>query len=125
MLKGFKEFILRGSAIDLAVGVVIGAAFTAVVNSLVTGLLDPLVSAIFGKPNLDEVGTFTINNAHFSIGIILTALLNLVLIALAVYFVIIVPMNRFREKYVSPAEEADAEELVVLREIRDALASRD
>ena len=91
MLKGFREFVLRGNVIDLAV--VIGAAFT-LVNAVVQWLITPLIAAIFGKPDLDDVMTFTINGAEFSIGAVLTALINLALVAAAVYFVLIVPMNK-------------------------------
>ncbi|HET6684912.1 MAG TPA: MscL family protein [Jiangellaceae bacterium] len=70
VLKGFRDFITKGNVIDLAVAVVIGAAFIAVVNAVVEGLITPLIAAIFGEPDLNEVGTFTINGAHFSIGLI-------------------------------------------------------
>ena len=93
MLKGFRDFIMRGNVLDLAVAVVLGAAFTAVVAALVKGVITPLIAAIFGKPTLDDVGNFTINGALFSIGIVLTALLNFVLVAAAVYFVLIVPVT--------------------------------
>jgi large conductance mechanosensitive channel len=121
MLKGFRDFITRGNVLDLAVAVVIGAAFTAVVNSIVSGLINPLIAAVFGKPNLDDVARFTINNAEFSIGVILTAVINFVLVAAAVYFVIVMPYNKIRERYVTPEEAKDDEQIVLLREIRDAL----
>lgn len=95
VLKGFRDFITKGNVIDLAVAVVIGAAFIAVVNAVVEGLITPLIAAIFGEPDLNEVGTFTINGAHFSIGLILTAMINFLLVAAAVYFVLIAPMNAF------------------------------
>ncbi len=121
MLKGFRDFIMRGNVLDLAVAVVIGAAFTAVIAALVKGLITPLIAAIFGKPSLDEVGNFVINNAQFSIGIVLTAILNFVLVAAAVYFVLIVPVTKLRERYVTEEEAAVAEEITLLREIRDSL----
>ncbi len=125
MLKGFRDFLMRGNVLDLAVAVVIGAAFTAVVTALVKGIITPLIAAIFGKPSLDDIGNFTINNADFSIGIVLTAILNFILIAAAVYFVLIVPVTKAREKFgPSAAEEAEAEEIVLLREIRDSLQNR-
>jgi large conductance mechanosensitive channel len=98
VLKGFRDFITKGNVIDLAVAVVIGAAFIAVVNAVVEGLITPLIAAIFGEPDLNEVGTFTINGAHFSIGLILTAMINFLLVAAAVYFVLIAPMNAFRSR---------------------------
>jgi large conductance mechanosensitive channel len=126
MLKGFREFVLRGNVIDLAVAVVIGAAFTLVVNAVVQWLITPLIAAIFGKPNLDDVMTFTINGAEFSIGGVLTALINFLLVAIAVYFVLIVPMNRLREMRASGQEEpeAPAEDILLLQEIRDLLRDR-
>ena len=125
MLKGFRDFLMRGNVLDLAVAVVIGAAFTAVVTALVNGIVQPLIAAIFGKPSLDKIGNFTINNADFSIGIVLTAILNFILIAAAVYFILIVPVTKAREKFgPTAAEEAEAEEITLLREIRDSLQSR-
>jgi large conductance mechanosensitive channel len=127
VIKGFKEFILRGSVMDLAVALVIGLAFTAVVNALVDHLITPLIAAIFGEPNLDSVATFTINNATFSIGAVLTAILNFLLVAAAVYFVLIVPMNKLAERRRSGVEsppEAPAEDVALLREIRDLLQQR-
>lgn len=132
MIKGFKDFITKGSAIDLAVGVVIGAAFTAIVTSLVNGLITPLVAAIFGEPNLDNFGNFKINGAVFLIGPILTATINFLLVALAVYFVLIVPINKLRSltENLQKKEQAetataslplDAEQVALLKEIRDLL----
>lgn len=106
-MDGFKKFILRGNVMDLAVAVVIGAAFTAVVNSLVTGLITPLIAAIAGKPNLDRVANFDLNGAHFSIGVVLTALVNFLLIAAAVYFLIVLPVNALMRRY-AKAPEPDA-----------------
>ena len=127
MLKGFRQFITKGNVIDLAVAVVIGAAFTTVVNAVVEGLINPLVAAIFGQPNLNDVGVFTINDAQFSIGIILAAALNFLLVAAAVYFVLIAPMNKYRELRAKGAEEepeAPPEDLLVLQEIRDLIRDR-
>lgn len=127
MPKGFREFVLRGNVIDLAVAVVIGAAFTLVINAVVQWLITPLIAAIFGKPNLDDVMTFTINGAEFSIGAVLTALINFLLVVAAVYFVLIVPMNKLREMRASgEAEEpeAPAEDILLLQEIRDLLRDR-
>lgn len=124
MLKGFRDFVMRGNVIDLAVAVVIGAAFAAVIDAIVKGLINPLIAAIFGKPNLDAVGVFEINKAVFSIGVILTAVINFLLVAAAVYFVLIVPVNKLREKFVTPEEAAEAEEITLLREIRDSLQNQ-
>ena len=121
MLKGFRDFIMRGNVIDLAVAVVIGAAFGAVVKGFTDGILNPLIAAIFGKPDLSSVGTFTINGANFSIGLVLTPIINFVIVAAVVYFVIVVPMNKMRARYVVEEEAAEAEEITLLREIRDSL----
>jgi large conductance mechanosensitive channel len=124
VLKGFRDFIMRGNVLDLAVAFVIGVAFTAVVTALVKGLITPLIAAIFGKPDLDTVGNFQINGAGFSIGIVLTAVVNFVLVAAAVYFVLVVPVNKIRARFVTEGEAAEAEELTLLREIRDALTAQ-
>ena len=96
MIKGFRDFILRGNVIDLAVAVVIGAAFGAVVTAFVTGILTPLIAAIFGQPSFKDL-TFTINGAHFLYGSFIDALISFLLVALAVYFVVVVPMNKMAE----------------------------
>ena len=124
MLKGFRDFLMRGNVVDLAVAVVIGAAFTAVINALVKGIISPLIAAIFGQPNLDEVGTFTINGADFSLGVVLTALFNFLCVALAVYFAIVLPINKLaemRKRGEEPEPEAPSEEVLLLTQIRDAL----
>lgn len=128
MIKGFKDFLLRGNVVDLAVAVVIGAAFGAVVKSIVDGILTPLIAAIFGKPDVSDVGSFTINNATFSIGLVLQALLNFVLVAAAIYFVIIVPMNKLmsmRKQGEEAPPEAPSEEVLLLTQIRDLLGGAD
>jgi len=125
MVKGFREFILRGNVVDLAVGIVIGTAFGLVIQAVVAGLINPLVSAIFGKPNLNDVMTFTINTAQFSIGVILTAVINFVLVAAAIYFVVVIPVNRVRARYEKPAEpDSGPTEVELLTEIRDSLQAR-
>ncbi len=127
-LNGFKDFLSRGNAVDLAVGVVIGAAFGAVTTALVDNIITPLVAAIFGKPNLDSVLAFEINNAQFSIGAVLTALVNFVLVAAAIYFFVVLPLNALaarRNKGEEPAgPAAKADDVVLLEEIRDLLASQ-
>lgn len=143
MIDGFKKFISRGNVIDMAVGVVMGAAVTAVVNSIVDNLINPLIAMIFGKPNMDGLLAFTFNGATVSFGAILGALLNFLIIAVAVYFVILVPINKFRdmseallvkaklkESDDAVAEGAQKPELspeqqtvLLLQEIRDQLAA--
>ncbi|MDF7663127.1 large conductance mechanosensitive channel protein MscL [Bifidobacterium sp. ESL0763] len=97
MLNGFKKFISRGNMIDMAVGVVMGAAVTSVVNSIVDSLINPLIAMIFGKPNMKNLLTVTFNNSTVSFGAVLGALINFLLIAVAVYFCILVPINKFRD----------------------------
>ena len=97
MIDGFKKFISRGNMIDMAVGVVMGGAVTAVVNAIVNHLINPLIAMIFGKPNMDGLLAFTFNGATVSVGAILGALLNFLIIAVAVYFFILVPINKFRD----------------------------
>jgi large conductance mechanosensitive channel len=126
MIKGFREFVLRGNVVDLAVGIVIGTAFGAVVNALVKGLINPIVAAIFGKPDLTSVGNFKIHKAVFSIGLILTAVINFVLVAAAIYFIVVVPINKLRSRFEKPVEEvlAGPSEIDLLTEIRDQLRTR-
>ena len=128
MLKGFRDFISKGNVVDLAVALVIGTAFTAIVNALVQGFVNPLIAAIFGQPDLASVGNFTINDADFSIGVILAAVFNFVCVAAAVYFFIVVPINKLRErKAQEPEADEEAvppEDILLLREIRDALRDR-
>jgi large conductance mechanosensitive channel len=127
VIRGFREFITKGNVIDLAVAVVIGAAFTQVINAVVQWLITPLIAAIFGQPNLNDVATFTINGAQFSIGAILSQVINFLLVAAAVYFVLVAPMNAYREMRASGEEEepgAPPEDLLVLQEIRDLIRDR-
>ncbi len=91
-MKGFRQFLLRGNVIDLAVAVVIGAAFGAVVAAFVKDLLTPLIAAIFGKPDF-SAWTFEVNNSKFLIGEFLNALIAFVLVAAAVYYFVVLPMN--------------------------------
>jgi large conductance mechanosensitive channel len=92
MLKGFKQFLLRGNVIDLAVAVVIGTAFGKVVTALVADLLNPLIAAIAGKPDFSEI-KFTVNTSKFLIGDFINAAVAFVLVAAAVYFFVVVPVN--------------------------------
>lgn len=92
MFKGFKQFILRGNVIDLAVAVVMGAAFGAVVTAFVKDLLTPLISAIFGKPSFERLSV-TVNNSTFAYGDFLNSLVSFLLISAAVYFFVVLPIN--------------------------------
>jgi large conductance mechanosensitive channel len=93
MLKGFRDFILRGNVVDLAVAVVIGAAFTAVINAFVKDLITPLIAAIGGDPDFSQL-SFEINNSRFNYGDFLNALISFLIIAAVIYFLVIVPMNK-------------------------------
>jgi len=123
-MKGFKEFIMRGNVIDLAVALVMGLAVVALIGSIVDWIITPLIAAIFGEPDLSSVATFKINGAVFSIGSVLTALINFLAIAAAVYFLIVLPMNKLRERNAKPVELAGPTEVELLTEIRDSLAAR-
>ena len=92
MLSGFKQFILRGNVVDLAVGVVIGAAFGGVVTALTKDLLTPLIAALVGKPDFSSIA-FTVNGSVFPVGDFINAGVSFLLIAAAVYFFVITPLN--------------------------------
>ena len=92
----FKQFLLRGNVVDLAVGIVIGAAFAAVVQAAVTDLLTPLVAAIFGQPDFNNL-KFTVNGSVFRYGHFLNVLIAFVTIALVVFFFVVKPVNRLME----------------------------
>jgi len=97
MLKGFKLFLLRGNVVDLAVAVVIGAAFGAVVAALVKDLLTPLIAAIVGQPDFSAI-VFTVNGSKFLIGDFINAVVSFVLVAAAIYFFVAAPMNMMMER---------------------------
>ena len=92
MLSGFRQFLLRGNVIDLAVAVVIGGAFGVVIAALVKDLLTPLIGAVIGAPDFSAL-SFSVNGSQFLIGDFINAVVSFVLIAAAVYFVVVVPMN--------------------------------
>jgi large conductance mechanosensitive channel len=92
MLSGFKQFILRGNVVDLAVGVVIGAAFGSVVTALTKDLLTPLIAAVVGKPDFSAI-KFTVNGSIFPVGDFINAVISFLLIAAAVYFFVVTPIN--------------------------------
>jgi large conductance mechanosensitive channel len=92
VLKEFRAFILRGNVVDLAVAVVIGAAFTGVVNALVRDIITPMIAAVFGKHDFGDLA-FTINGSRFAYGDFLNALLTFVLVATGVFFLVVKPVN--------------------------------
>ncbi len=125
MLSGFKEFITRGNVIDLAVGLIIGGAFTAVVNALVESVIMPAISMLVGSPSFDEFFVF----GQVKIGVFLTAVVNFLLIAAAVYFCIVMPINTLNERRarklgLDPEAEEEDPQIVLLKEIRDSLAAK-
>lgn len=129
MLQGFKDFISRGNVIDLAVGVIIGGAFTPIVTALTDHILMPLIAAIFGKPSFDNVLEFTLNGSVIQPGILITAIVNFFIVAAALYFCVVLPMNKLNERRaaknaVPEAEAVPADDVALLTEIRDLLASK-
>lgn len=132
MLTGFKSFILKGNVVDLAVAVVIGAAFGAVVTALVQSVLMPFISGLVGAPNFDSFAVVTLNGNDIKFGVLLTAIVNFLLVAAAIYFVVVVPMNHMIERRnrrlgIKPdvkEEAAEDPQIALLTEIRDALHQR-
>jgi large conductance mechanosensitive channel len=131
MLRGFKEFIARGNVVELAVAVVMGAAFGAIVNALVGDIITPLITAIFGKPDYGNL-VWTLHKSQIKYGLFINALISFVLIAIGVYFFIVLPINKLNERARVrrglPAKPADPtagpSEVELLTEIRDALVDR-
>jgi large conductance mechanosensitive channel len=95
-MEGFKKFLLRGNLVDLAVAVVIGVAFNAVIQALIADLITPIISAIFGKPSFSNL-TFTVNHSTFKYGSFINALLSFLIIAAVVYFLVVVPAGKVLE----------------------------
>jgi large conductance mechanosensitive channel len=104
MLDGFKKFILRGNVVDLAVGVVIGAAFGGVITAFTKDLLTPLIAALVGKPDFSSVG-FKIGETAFPVGDFINAVVSFLLVAAAVYFFVVLPLNALMAR-INPAKEA-------------------
>ena len=136
MLKGFKEFILRGNVIDLAVAVVIGAAFTGIVNAIVDKVFNPAIGALFDAESLAtafpvSIPTTSGGEAVLYFGAVVAAVIQFLLVAVVVYFALIVPINylkraSFAKKQVAPEEDITTPptELELLAEIRDLLAKQ-
>jgi large conductance mechanosensitive channel len=119
MFKGFRDFVLRGNVLDLAVGVIIGVAFGAVVTSLVENIITPLIGAIFGQPDFSAITL-----GPLKIGLFLNAVVSFLLVALALYFFIIVPANTAMARFKKPEETAApvlTDEAKLLVEIRDMM----
>ncbi|UXN23572.1 large conductance mechanosensitive channel protein MscL [Curtobacterium flaccumfaciens] len=133
-MKGFKEFLLRGNVIDLAVAVVIGAAFTAIVTTIVNALINPLIGAVFNASSLDQalkvkIPTVSGEGATLYFGAIIGAVINFVIVAAVVYFVLVVPVNRLKkvafERVKNDEQQTPQDvpptDVEVLLEIRDLL----
>ncbi|WP_341252631.1 large conductance mechanosensitive channel protein MscL [Euzebya pacifica] len=126
MLKEFKEFLMKGNVIDLAVAVVIGAAFAAIIAALVEGIINPIIAAIVGQPDITQVTT-SIGSAELLTGQVIGAIINFVLVGL-VLFLLVKAANKAMDARKKEPEEvevvADPEEILLLREIRDSLSTR-
>jgi large conductance mechanosensitive channel len=126
VIKGFKDFILRGNVVQLAVAVVMGAAFGAIVNALVQDIIMPLITAIFGKQDYNGL-LITLNKSQIFYGKFITAVISFVLIAVAVYFFIVMPINHFeklrKRKQGLPEVPPQETELELLAQIRDAVST--
>jgi large conductance mechanosensitive channel len=103
MLKDFGKFLLRGNVVDLAVAVVIGGAFGAIVTALVKDLITPLIAAIVGKPDFSAIA-FTMNNSKIAVGDFVNAVVAFILVAFAIYFFVVAPMNAMTVRYKKPEE---------------------
>ncbi len=134
MLKGFKDFIMRGNVIDLAVAFIIGAAFSKVVTALVDNVLNPVIAGLFRVPDLSHFATWTINNggtplditddAIVSFGSLLNAIISFLLVAAAIYFAVVMPLNKLAarsKKDEAVGEPEGATQIALLTEIRDSL----
>jgi large conductance mechanosensitive channel len=123
MLKGFKDFIMRGNVVDLAVGVVIGAAFTAVVGGFGAAFLTPLIKLASGGKGI-HAGSFTIRGVVFDVPLFINAVITFLITAATIYFLVVYPLNRLaerRKRGEEPPPDAPSEEVKLLTEIRDAL----
>jgi large conductance mechanosensitive channel len=130
MIKGFKEFLLRGNVIDLAVAFVIGVAFAAVITAFTDNIIKPIINSVGGRESIG-LGFFIRDNdakTFVDIGAFITALIAFAITAAAIYFFVVVPVKRLMERrhgVEEPPVEAPTEDIVLLREIRDALRARD
>lgn len=129
MIKGFKDFLLRGNVVDLAVAFVIGAAFAGVIMTFTDKIIQPIINAVGGKDSLG-LGFYIREGdpkTFVDIGAVITALITFAITAAAVYFVVVVPVTRLMERRnrgEEPPVEAPPEDIVLLREIRDSLQQR-
>ena len=125
MLKGFKDFIMRGNVVDLAVGIVIGAAFTGVVTQFTKSFVEPLIRVFSGGDQPLDKGIYRINGVPFDWASFINIVISFLITAAVVYFLVVLPMNKLAERRArgeEPKPKAPSEEVLLLREIRDALA---
>lgn len=125
MIRGFKDFILRGNVVDLAVGIVIGAAFTAVVTAFTAAFLKPLIQLLSGGEGV-KAGAFEVRGVPFDWASFINACITFLITAAAVYFLVVFPLNKLAERRArgeEPPPAAPSEEIVLLTQIRDALVA--
>jgi large conductance mechanosensitive channel len=125
MLKGFKDFIMRGNVVDLAVGIVIGAAFTTVVTAFTAAFLKPLIQLLSGGQGV-KAGAFTVRGVPFDWASFVNSLITFLITAAALYFLVVFPLNKLAERRArgeEPPPSAPSEEIKLLTDIRDALVT--
>ena len=123
IVQGFKDFIMRGNVVDLAVGIVIGAAFTTVVNAFTNGFIKPLIQLMGGDTGVNA-GTWPVGQVKFDYATFLNAIITFVITAAVLYFLVVYPLNVLAERRrrgEEPPPKTPSEEIVLLTEIRDAL----
>lgn len=129
MIKGFKDFIMRGNVIDLAVAVVIGAAFGAIVTAFTDNIINPIIASLGGS-NVKGLAKQLVDGNEKSVvdfGAVISAGINFLIVAAVVYFILVMPMNKLaerRKRGEEPVEASPTEDVVLLKEIRDLLAAR-
>lgn len=122
MVQEFRDFIAKGNMIDIAVGFIMGAAFTAAINSLLKNVLMPIVAIPFGEPNFDDI-ILTVDKTEIPIGAFITSLVAFLLVALAVFLFIVKPYNAYKARTaIDEIEDAGPSEVELLTQIRDSLA---
>jgi large conductance mechanosensitive channel len=120
-MKGFRDFILRGNVVDLAVGIMVGAAFGSVVTALVKDLMTPFIAALVKQPNFSAL-TFTLNGSQFLYGDFLNALISFLIVAFTIYFFVVLPVNKLMMRFKgAPESPKKPDDVKLLEEIRDLL----
>ncbi|MGH2603186.1 MAG: large conductance mechanosensitive channel protein MscL [Dehalococcoidia bacterium] len=122
MLKGFRDFVMRGNVVDLAVGIVIGVAFTALVGAFTDAFVNPLIKLFMGGGV--EGGTFKINGVTFDPALFINAIITFLITAAVIYFFVVLPMNKFKDRFMKEPEAPKPEDIQLLTEIRDELRAR-